>query len=563
MTETTLTFRSQIAAPAADVLAWHGNPGAFERLTPPWMDVRVLEAVGGIAPGDWKRLRVAAGPIGVSWTLVHRAADDGTGFVDEQKDGPFQSWRHEHRFLSDGPERSVLEDRITYQLPFGSVGQLVAGRQVERRLDDLFRFRHRAHPDRPCPARRRWLGAATADRHQRRLRVGRQPARSLPAGRRPRRRAARAPATERRRRDFLGSGQPAQIDAASLEGMDAVIHLAGVSIAGGRWTTARKAAILSSRLQGTSLLAETLARLQRPPRVLISASGIGYYGDAGSTPLTESSPPGDGFLAGVCRAWEEATAPAAASGIRVVLPRFGVVLAGSGGLLARLAPAFRFGLGGPLGSGEQFMSWIALDDLLGVLLQAIADDRLAGPVNAVAPHAVSNRAFAETLGRVLGRPAVLRAPAPALRLVAGELADELAPGEPAGAAGSLGGSRFLLRVSDARRRAAARARADSAGIAAPRFRGPVRPRYCRVSRRHVALDAGTTRARGEEGFVLVTRLIVGIRVAVAALMLVVSACHGGKVMAQTEEIEQPPYERHRHGRFDRDSAVWPPAGRGS
>jgi uncharacterized protein (TIGR01777 family) len=216
-----------------------------------------------------------------------------------------------------------------------------------------------------------------------------------------------------------------QIDAASLEGMDAVIHLAGASIAGGRWTATRKAAILGSRQRGTSLLAETLTRLQRPPRVLISASGIGYYGDAGSTVLTEESPLGEGFLAGVCQAWEEATAPAAASGIRVVLPRFGVVLAGSGGLLTRLATAFRFGLGGPLGSGEQFMSWIALDDLLGVLLQAIADDRLAGPVNAVAPQAVSNRSFAETLGRVLSRPAVLRAPAPALRLVAGELADEL------------------------------------------------------------------------------------------------------------------------------------------
>jgi uncharacterized protein (TIGR01777 family) len=159
--------------------------------------------------------------------------------------------------------------------------------------------------------------------------------------------------------------------------------------------------------------------------VLISASGIGYYGDAGSTSLTEESPPGDGFLAGVCQAWEEATAPAAASGIRVVLPRFGVVLAGSGGLLARMASAFRFGLGGPLGSGEQFMSWIALDDLLGVFLQSIADDRLTGPVNAVAPQAVSNRAFAETLGRVLRRPDFLQAPASALRLVAGELADEL------------------------------------------------------------------------------------------------------------------------------------------
>lgn len=424
MTETTLTFRSQIAAPAADVLAWHGNPGAFERLTPPWMDVRVLAASGGIAPGDWKRLRVGAGPIGVSWTLVHHAAADGTGFVDEQKDGPFQSWQHEHRFSSDGPERSVLEDRITYQLPLGAVGQLVAGRQLERRLDDLFQFRHRrtqadlarhAATGLVRPQRIAISGASGL--------VGSQLVPFLRAGghdvaRLVRRRASGAdeifwdPATE-------------QIDAASLEGMDAIIHLAGVSIAGGRWTTARKAAILSSRLQGTSLLAETLARLQRPPRVLISASGIGYYGDAGSAPLTEESPLGDGFLAGVCRAWEEATAPAAASGIRVVLPRFGVVLAGSGGLLSRLVPAFRFGLGGPLGSGEQFMSWIALDDLLGVLLQAIADDRLIGPVNAVAPQAVNNRAFAETLGRVLSRPAVLRAPAPALRLVAGELVDEL------------------------------------------------------------------------------------------------------------------------------------------
>jgi uncharacterized protein (TIGR01777 family) len=424
MTQTTHTYRSQIAAPAAAVRAWHGNPGAFERLTPPWMDVRVLEASGGIAPGDWKRLRVAAGPIGVSWTLVHGATDVAVGFVDDQKDGPFQSWQHEHRFLSDGPGRSLLEDRITYQLPLGAVGQLVAGGQFERRLNALFRFRHRrtqadlaqhVATGLTRPQRIAISGASGL--------VGSQLVPFLRAGghdvmRLVRRRPSAAD-------EIFWDPATRQIDATSLEGVDAVIHLAGVSIAGGRWTAARKAAILSSRQQGTSLLAATLARLQRPPRVLISASGIGYYGDAGSTPVTEKSPPGDGFLAGVCQVWEEATAPAAASGIRVVLPRFGVVLAGSGGLLSRLAPPFRFGLGGPLGSGEQFMSWIALDDLLGVLLQAIADDRLTGPVNAVAPQAVSNRAFAVTLGRVLNRPAVLQAPVPALRLVAGELVDEL------------------------------------------------------------------------------------------------------------------------------------------
>jgi uncharacterized protein len=424
MTQTTHTYRSQIAAPAAAVLAWHGNPGAFERLTPPWMDVRVLDGVGGIDPGDWKRLRVGAGPIGISWTLVHGAADDEAGFVDEQTEGPFGSWRHEHRFLSDGPERSVLEDRITCQLPFGAVGQLVAGRQLGRRFEDLFQFRHgrtqidlarHAAAGLAWPQRIAISGASGL--------VGSQLVPFLRAGghdvaRLVRRRPSAAD-------EIAWDPAADQIDAASLEGMDAVIHLAGASIAGGRWTTARKAAILSSRLQGTRLLAETLARLQCPPRALISASGIGYYGDAESTPLTENSPQGDGFLAHVCRAWEEATAPAVASGIRVVLPRFGVVLAGRGGLLARMVPAFRFGLGGPLGGGEQFMSWIALDDLLGILLQAIADDRLAGPVNAVAPHAVSNRVFAETLGRVLGRPAILRTPASALRLAAGELADEL------------------------------------------------------------------------------------------------------------------------------------------
>ncbi|MDF2758531.1 MAG: Cell division inhibitor [Thermomicrobiales bacterium] len=424
MTETTLSYRSEIAAPAADVLRWHSNPGAFERLTPPWMDVRVLDGSGGIEPGHWKRLRVGVGPLGVPWTLVHHAIDDGTGFVDEQSEGPFASWRHEHRFSSDGPERSVLEDRISYRLPFGAAGQLVVGGQFEGRLNELFRFRHaRTKLD---LARHAGAGLARPQRIAISGASGLIGSQLVPFLRTGGHDVARLVRGRPSAGDEI-AWDPAsgRIDAASLEGMDAVIHLAGASIAGGRWTNARKTAILSSRLQGTSLLAETLARLQRPPRVLISASGIGYYGDAGSTPLTEESLPGTGFLADVCRAWEEATAPAAASGIRVVLPRFGIVLSGRGGLLARLALPFRFGLGGPLGSGEQFMSWIALDDLLGVLLRAIADDRLAGPVNAVAPHAVSNRVFAETLGRVLGRPTVLRTPARALRLVAGELADEL------------------------------------------------------------------------------------------------------------------------------------------
>jgi ligand-binding SRPBCC domain-containing protein len=250
------------------------------------MNVHVLDSVGGIERGDWKRLRVGAGPIGVPWTLVHKNAEDGVGFVDEQTDGPFASWRHEHRFLNDGPQRSVLEDRITYELPFGAIGQLVAGRQIERRLDDLFRFRHErtqadlarhaaAHMVRP---QRIAISGASGL-------VGRQ---LVPFLRASGHDVARL---VRQRPDAADeiAWDPATdwIDAASLEGMDAVIHLAGVSIAGGRWTAARKASILSSRVQGTGLLAKTLTRLQHPPRVLISASGIGYYGDAGNALLTE------------------------------------------------------------------------------------------------------------------------------------------------------------------------------------------------------------------------------------------------------------------------------------
>jgi uncharacterized protein (TIGR01777 family) len=424
MSETTLIYRSQIPAPPAAVLAWHANPGAFERLTPPWMDVRVLEAAGGIAPGDWKRLRLAAGPIGVSWKLVHEAGSDGAAFVDVQERGPFRSWRHEHWILPNGTEASYLEDRLTYRLPWTPVGRWAADRFLRNRLDDLFRFRHRrtqidvarhAGAGPSMPLRIAVTGASGL--------VGRQLVPFLRAG-------GHDVVTLVRRRptgadERFWDPATGQIDADALEGLDAVVHLAGESIAGGRWTPARKEAILASRIQGTGLLAETLVRLRQPPRVFVSASAIGYYGDGGSSVLTEDSPQGSGFLANVCRAWEEAAAPAADAGIRVVHPRTGVVLAGNGGLLANVGWAFRFGVGGPLGSGEQLMSWIALDDLLGVFFEAIINHRLEGPVNAVAPLPVTNRTFAGTLGRVLGRPAVLRAPATVLRLVAGELAQEL------------------------------------------------------------------------------------------------------------------------------------------
>jgi len=219
--------------------------------------------------------------------------------------------------------------------------------------------------------------------------------------------------------------QAGQIAAEAMEGLDAVVHLAGDNIAAGRWTAAKKARIRDSRVDGTRLLAETLARLVRPPKVLISASAVGYYGDRGEEELDESSPPGPGFLAGVCRDWEAATEPASRAGIRVVIVRLGMVLAREGGALARLVGLFRLGLGGRLGSGRQYLSWITLGDVVEAILFLLENDSLRGPVNLVAPQPVTNREFTRALGRALHRPTLLPTPPFALRLALGEMADEM------------------------------------------------------------------------------------------------------------------------------------------
>jgi uncharacterized protein (TIGR01777 family) len=210
-----------------------------------------------------------------------------------------------------------------------------------------------------------------------------------------------------------------------LEGLDAVVHLAGESIASGRWTAEKKARIRNSRVQGTQVLCEAFGQLARPPQVLVSASAIGYYGDRGTTVLREESRPGSDFLAEVCRAWEAATAPAVQRGIRVVLLRFGVVLSANGGALAKMLLPFKLGLGGVIGSGQQYMSWIALDDVIGAIQHALSTESLHGPANAVAPHPVTNREFTKTLGRVLRRPTLVPLPAFAARLAFGEMADAL------------------------------------------------------------------------------------------------------------------------------------------
>jgi uncharacterized protein (TIGR01777 family) len=211
----------------------------------------------------------------------------------------------------------------------------------------------------------------------------------------------------------------------SLAGTEAVVHLAGESIAEGRWTASKKERIMESRKKGTRLLAEAIAGLPTPPRVMVSASAVGYYGDRGNELLREDSGPGSDFLAEVCKAWEAAADPAREAGIRVVHPRFGIVLSPKGGALGTTLPIFKLGGGGRIGSGRQWWSWVALDDVVGAILHALEDDSVEGPVNVGSPNPLTNAEYTKVLGRVLNRLTVFAVPAPAIRIAIGGMADAL------------------------------------------------------------------------------------------------------------------------------------------
>ena len=413
---------TRLPFPAATVFAWHERPGAFERLTPPWEHAEVVERSGGLTDGGRAVIRVG-GPVALRWVARHRDYQAGRQFVDEQVEGPFAHWRHLHRFDPDGTSACVMTDRIEYSPPLGVVGAAGDPWLIRPRLERMLGYRHE------LLRRDLETHAPYADRPRQRVAVtgasgliGRALASFLTTGGHQ-----VVPLVRRRAREgeVLWNFGQARVDADALEGLDAMVHLAGEPI-GARWTTERRRRIIESRVIGTRFLSETLARLERPPRVLVAASAVGVYGNRGDDILTEATPTVDAprdFLTEVGREWEAATEPARAAGIRVVILRFGIVLSPAGGVLGRMLPPFRLGLGGPLGSGRQYMSWVAIDDILGAIHHGLMTDSLAGPVNATAPHPVTGQEFATTLGRVLDRPARLAVPASALRLALGEMAD--------------------------------------------------------------------------------------------------------------------------------------------
>ncbi len=229
----------------------------------------------------------------------------------------------------------------------------------------------------------------------------------------------------RSKREVYWDPASGELDSGALEGVQAVVHLAGENIAGARWSPETKNRILESRATGTTTLCTALANMSKPPKVLIAASAVGFYGDRGDERLTEASDSGEGFLPEVCRVWEAATNPAREAGIRVVNLRIGIVLASNGGALAKMLPPFKLGVGGVVGSGRQYMSWIALDDLIGAIHHCLMNDGIQGAVNATAPNPSTNRNFTRALGNVLRRPTLFRVPGFVVRALFGEMAAAL------------------------------------------------------------------------------------------------------------------------------------------
>lgn len=408
--------------PPEQVYAWHARPGAFQRLVPPWQRVELRRSSGDFAHLR-AELRTYLGPFWQTWIAQHSDHQEGRQFVDTQQSGPFASWVHRHRF-EPAAAGSQLVDRVTYALPLAPLSQPLLGWFFEGMLKTMFDFRH-ARTALDLKRHAVWA-------QEPRMRIAVSGASGLlgqplcaylsTAGHTVLKLVRRPSADPT---EITWDPRAGTVDVAKLQGVDAVIHLAGENVGEGRWTPERKAELMASRVQGTRTLATALAQLNPKPKVLISASASGFYGDSGEAECDEASPAGQLYLADICKAWEEAAQPAREAGIRVVHPRIGAVVSARGGMLGKLLLPFKLGGGGPVGSGKQYLPWIAIEDVLGALEWLLHRQDAVGPVNLVAPQQIRQGEFAQALGKVLHRPALLPLPAAAVKLMFGQMGQEV------------------------------------------------------------------------------------------------------------------------------------------
>jgi uncharacterized protein len=404
-----LTSSTVIEASRDEVFSWFQRPGAIVRLTPPWMPVHIKREATDLADGT----AVLGFPLGLDWVARHSGAVVPEQFVDELDSAPLRwliHWRHTHDFEEVPPNRTRVIDKIDSNVPAVMLRSMLAYRHRQL-ADDL------AARDRALEGGMRPLTVAMTGSHGL---IGTALAALLTTNGHRVIRLVRGQAGGPDERHW----DVATPDPELLRGVDAVVHLAGASIVG-RFTPDHRKAVRDSRIGPTRELARLAAETADGPKVFVSASAIGFYGpDRGDEPLGEVSDRGDGFLASLVEDWEQATEPAAIGGLRVVNVRTGLVQTPAGGILQLQYPLFAAGLGGPLGGGRQWQSWIGIDDLADIYHRCLYDAELAGPLNAVAPTPVRNDEYSKTLARVLHRPALLRVPALGPRLILGKQATE-------------------------------------------------------------------------------------------------------------------------------------------
>jgi uncharacterized protein (TIGR01777 family) len=462
-----LIAQSLMPASVSRLFDYHARAGAFERLMPPWQQMRLLARPLSDNP-DYPLLGIGAGvdlrvrltppglpPIFAPMRARHVGFDAGRFFADEQLEGPFAAWKHTHTFLSaEGhTNQSILHDQADFALPGGGLGWALAKGAASRELERLFSYRHArtrldlwrggntlhsmsgqsgadsglGHAPRPqriaisgangLIGSQLWSYWSTAGHTIAKL-VRRQPE------------ANSTDASSGVQEIFFQPGagtNGGQLDSAALEafGADAVVHMAGEPIGTGRWTPEKLEAIRSSRVEGTKLLCRALAESRHKPSTLIVASGIHFYGDRGDDELAEDSGVGSGFLSEVSRDWEQATEPARAAGIRVVLLRIGMVVTPRGGFLAEALPYFNLGLGAVPGNGKQWYSWIALEDVVNVCDTMLHHEWLKGAYNVVSPTPMRARDFCAEIAQHTERPLAMNVPAPLLKLIFGKKSEVL------------------------------------------------------------------------------------------------------------------------------------------
>ena len=416
-------YKSHYPCSAEDLYSYHSRPGALERLLPPWEKNRIISKQGNISPGSQVKLKMYAGPFPFYFHARHIEDKPGEMFRDIQEKGPFSSWSHSH-FFHNTEQGSLLEDKIEYALPGHRFLPNFVINHIERKLTRIFQQRQRTLSadialHQHCshtPLRILITGASgvlgkslvpllTTGGHKVWTLVRRHP--------------------EPDKNEIFWDPETGILNQSDLPELDGVIHLAGEYIGLKRWTTASKQRVLESRIKGTNLLARTLASLKNQPKVLLSASAVGYYGNCGDMLMEETAPPGKDFISTVCEQWEKAATPAGDAGIRTVFLRMGVSMTPKGGALHKMLSNAPFGFMRRFGSGRQCISWISDDDLISAMLHALTTPSLQGPVNIASSNPVTNEELMSTMAQVTGRPLLFPIPGRLFEAVYGQMAREI------------------------------------------------------------------------------------------------------------------------------------------